>query len=64
MEKNGFGQGVIISAISVYGNDNYARVIIKFGEKEIAFIAGDFSGIVEGTEEDYEDQHEGHGYKC
>lgn len=64
LEKNGFGQGVIISAISVYGNDNYARVIIKFGEKEIAFIAGDFSGIVEGNEEDYEDQHEGHGYKC
>ena len=69
LEKNGFGQGVIISVISVYGlqfgfDDNYVSVIIKFGEKEVAFIAGDFSGIVEDNEEDYEDQHEGHGHKC
>ena len=55
--------------ISVYGlqfgfDDNYVSVVIKFGEKEVTFIAGDFSGIVEGNEEDYEDQHEGHRYKC
>ena len=42
----------------------YVSVVIKFGEKEVTFIAGDFSGIVEGNEEDYEDQHEGHRYKC